>query len=174
MPDKPDDPNERRRRRPADHIASKHEAFRAQLVQSLVKDLLIVGASAGQARLLNSLLRAILGRAVEAKTAAGLPDALEALAASHPNLILLRRTIPGEAGGNVQAITVIGELRAAGFKAPIIVISDQLSAREAIDLRRAGALDVIETDDLNSVRLFEALSKAAKQPPPGPGKLARL
>ena len=66
MPDSPDDANDHRQRRPADHIASKHEAFRSELVQSLVKDLLIVGASPGQARLLISLLRAILGRTVEA------------------------------------------------------------------------------------------------------------
>jgi DNA-binding NtrC family response regulator len=170
MPDKPEDANERRRRRPGDHIASKHEAFRSELVQSLVKDLLIVGATTGQARLLNSLLRAILGRTVEAKTAAGLDDAILSLDATHPNLILLR----GDASERMTPADAITRLRTAGFKAPIIVICDRLSARDAIDLRRAGALDVIEVDDLNSVRLFEALLKATQPQPPGPGKIAWL
>jgi hypothetical protein len=174
MPNRPDDPNDRRARRPADHIASKHDAFQSAKVQALVKNMLIVSPSSAKARLLISLLRAILGRTVEARVAIGVDAAIAALAGASSNLILLRDASDSIEDKPMPAVADVTRLRDAGCQAAIIVICNDLSARDAISLRRAGAHDVITIDDLSSLALFESLQTVTKRPHTDSTKLAWL
>lgn len=170
MPDSLDEKKDTVRRTASEHIVSKHDAFTSEAVQSLVKNTLIVGGSKGDTRLLISLLRAALGRHVDAALAIGADEALRAYASARPELVLVRDN-PDRA---MNAAETIERLRAAGATAPVIVIHGALSARDAVVLRRLGVLDAIDADDLDSVRLFEALLKAVPQKKPTPFKLASL
>ena len=166
----PDDASDWRRRQASDHIASKHDAFGSDAVQALVKNILIVAGTDADTRLPISLLRASLGRHVNARVAIGWDAVIAGLDVAHPNLVLLR---DGPMLG-VRPADAIVRMRTAGFQTPVIVIHAQLTARDAVDLRQAGALDVIEVDDLNSVRLFEALLKAVPAPITGTLRMSFL
>lgn len=170
MPDQPDEQRPDRMQQPADHFASKLDAFRSDVVQALVKNMLIVGGVASDAQVLVSLLRASLGRQVEARSAIGLTAVTQSLAAQMPDLVVVRDN-PAQ---STRGADVLAHLRAAGFEGPVIAIYQRVLARDAVALHRAGALDVIEVDDLNSVRLFEALLKAAQLPSPPPIDVACL
>lgn len=154
---------DRKRRTPADHIAVKHDAIRSDAVQALVRNILVVAATEGETRLMISLLRAALGRHVDARTALGLSAGDREIAGSPPKSILICHT---QAFG-VPAASVVARFTAL-CGAPVILICDPLDAREAAALRDAGPLDVIERDDLDSVRLFEALLQAATDAPDAP------
>lgn len=161
MPQSRDDDEPKRPSKPGDHLASKLDAFNSSRLQDLAKDILIVEGPDEEGIMLCSLLRALLGRHVNARRALGLEGALLALATSLPNLVLWRERAAGAgviAGG-------IGHLRAAGFQGPVVVIVDALSVAEAVGLRRAGALDVIEIDELDSVRLSHSLFRAIGDDP---------
>ena len=156
MPKRSDDAKGGRRRTPADHLVVKHDAIRSEAVQSLVRNILIVGASEADVRLVVSLLRASLGRHVEARMAIGAVAAGRALGTERPNLVILRHT---ESYG-AEAVDVVRDWRHAGIETRVVVILEHLTPRDAIAMRRADSVDVIEADDLNSVTLFEALLKA--------------
>jgi hypothetical protein len=168
MPNSSDDARDSGRRSPADHFVVKHDAVRSQAVQALVRNILIVGATDGDARVIISLLRAALGRHVEARVALGLEAASDLLARQPPNIVVLKHTQLLRS----CAEKIIRGWRQAGVLTPAIVICEQLSASEAIAMRQWDVLDVIELDDLDSVRLFEALLKAVVEPSPPPEPLA--
>jgi DNA-binding NarL/FixJ family response regulator len=50
-------------------------------------------------------------------------------------------------------------LRRAEYKGPIVVISAQLTKKRRLELLSLGAQEVIHKDDLDSVRIGEALLK---------------
>ena len=156
-----DDGNARRPRSPDAHVASKLGAFRSQLLHDLAKDILIVRSADADGAVLTSLLRALLGRQAEAHHIADVGEARARLIETPPNLVILRES----ATAGLRAVDAIREFRDAGFVGPIVVVCDQLSAPDASHLRQAGALDVIEKDELNSVRLSLALLKAVGEDP---------
>ena len=162
-----DDDEHDRPSQPADHMARRLDAFRSDWIQSLVENVLIVEGQPGEGDVLASLLRALLGRQVEARRAFGAGGALAAIATDSPKLVLWR-----DAGGGAPSEDGIQRLRGAGFAGPVVVVIDRLPALLAIRLRKAGALDVIEKDDLDSVRLADALFAAGGRAPPPSWKAA--
>ena len=150
-----DSSRHRKRRTPADHIVIKHDAIRSDAVQALVRNILVVAATDGDIRLLISLLRAALGRHVDARIAVGLAAADRELAERPPESIVVCHS--SDLGASVALVV---ERWTALCDAPVIVICDSLDSRAAAALRDAGPLDVIDRDDLDSVRLFEALLEA--------------
>ena len=59
-------------------------------------------------------------------------------------------------------------LRRCGYGGPIIVVSGQVDRLRRAMLVKAGAVDVIHKDDLDSVRIAEALTRASEAPPVEP------
>jgi hypothetical protein len=165
-----DDDGRRTPYEPRDQLANKLDAFRSERLQALARDILIIESRHGDGNVLSSLLRALFGRHVEARRALGLDGGLQAIAASLPNLIIWRDS----AGGSAPAQDGVRQLGLSGFTGPIVVVIDHLSAPAAIRLRKAGALDVIENDELNSVRLSQALHKAVDVDPPASWTVASL
>ncbi len=151
---------DRKRRTPADHIALKHDAIRSDAVQALVRNILVVAATDGEIRLLISLLRAALGRHVDARTAVGLTAADAEIGKSPPRAIIAHHT----PGLGARAASIVTRWTAT-CGAPVILVCEPLDVREAAAVRDAGPLDVIERDDLDSVRLFEALLEAVGEAP---------
>ena len=165
MPNRKDeDGNAGRPHSPDDHVANKLGAFRSQPLHELVKDILIVRSADADGAVLTSQLRALLGRQAEPQHLADIDEACERLAMTPPNLLILRDS----ATGGLRAVDAITRVRDAGFTGPIVIVCDQLTAADTIHLRQAGALDVIEKDELNSVRLSQALLKAVGEDPSDP------
>ena len=159
-----DDDAAHRPRKPGDHMASKLDAFRSGPLQALARDIMIVTSTPAEASVLVSMLRAVFGRQFNARHLQAMGNTLEEAARKAPKLILLREDIdPGSIAGES-----VVKLVAAGFTCPIVVICEHLTVGDAVRLRQAGALDVIERDDLNSVRLSQALARAVAggQDPP--------
>jgi DNA-binding NtrC family response regulator len=165
-----DDDERDQPRKPGDHLASKHVAFRSDRLQALAQDILIVESRQGDGAVLSSLLRVLLGRHVETRLTLGGNSLLLALAESSPNLVIWRDTLEGTA----PAQDGVGQLRAGGYHGPVIVVIDALSASAAVGLRQAGVLDVIVKDDLDSVRLSQSLQRAVEEKPPGSWQTASL
>jgi len=69
---------------------------------------------------------------------------------------------------NDNASHTIPFLRRAGYEGPIVVVSGEVDRQRRILLMMAGAADVIHKDDLDSVRVAQALARAFKTD--GPGK----
>ena len=112
--------------------------------------------------MLSSLLRALLGRHVNARRALGLEGALLALATS----IAQSRPLAGTRGWRGcdrrrHPVTCARLASGAGRRDRRRVIG----GRKRLRLRRAGALDVIEIDELDSVRLSQSLLRAIGDDP---------
>ena len=58
------------------------------------------------------------------------------------------------------ASTTIPFLRRCGYEGPIIVVSGEMTRSRRQELMVAGASDVIHKDDIDSVRISEALKTA--------------
>ena len=166
----PDDDAARRKRRLGDHVASKLDALRSGPLRELARDIMIVSSVPSDASVLVSMLRASFGHAFTARQVRALAEAIASVAKRPPNLILLRE----DPAVDMRAVEHIGQLTKAGFAGPIVVICEHLTAGDAVRLRQAGVLDVIERDDLNSVRLSQALLRAVGDSEPPPVTLASL
>ena len=63
---------------------------------------------------------------------------------------------------NDNASQTIPFLQRAGYDGPIVVVSGQVDRQRRALLMTSGASDVIHKDDLDSVRVAEALARAFK------------
>ena len=61
---------------------------------------------------------------------------------------------------NDSALQTIPFVRRAGYRGPIIVVSGEVDRPRRIELRKAGASDIIHKDDIDSVNVSEALIRA--------------
>ena len=59
-----------------------------------------------------------------------------------------------------SALQTIPLVRRAGYRGPIIVVSGEVDRPRRIELRKAGASDIIHKDDIDSVNVSEALIRA--------------
>lgn len=149
-------------------MARKLDAFRSEKLQTLARNILIVEARSGDAAVIASLLRALLGRHVEARLVTWPADLASVLAKLPPNLVIWRLASSSRRMG-VQAFAesieppardIIGTIRATGYRGPVVLVVD--AEAEVARLGNVGAVDVIDADQLDSVRLSYALLKAAE------------
>ncbi len=73
-----------------------------------------------------------------------------------PQVVLLDDVLPP----NENAVQTIAFLRKAGYEGPIVIVSDRASRLRSAQLRAVGAVDAIHKDNLDTVRLGEALARA--------------
>lgn len=134
-----------------------------------VRDVLIVEDETFDADRLKATLHLIFGYDIEIRRAATLGSALDAVIARQPEIIFLDDVLkPSD-----NASHTIPFLRHAGFTGPILVISGQVTRQRRAALLEAGAVDVIHKDDVDSVRVGEALQRvfgAAEPDTPARGK----
>lgn len=120
------------------------------------RDILIVEDESFDADRLKATLHLLFGYEVEIRRAATLGGALDAVIARRPEIVFLDDVLkPSD-----NASHTIPFLRHAGFAGPIIVISGQVTRQRRAALIEAGAIDVIHKDDVDSVRVSEALQRA--------------
>ena len=116
---------------------------------------LIVEDESFDADRLRATLRVILGYDLNVRRAATLGAALDAVIAKQPEIVFLDDILkPTDTASHT-----IPFLRRAKYEGPIIVISGQVTRARKAELIGLGATDVIHKDDVDSVRLAEALAR---------------
>lgn len=136
-----------------DFLAKKSAVTKIRKSLPQVSDVLIVEDEASDADRLGATLRVIFGYEIAVRCAATLGSAIDCVLARKPELVFLDDVLkPSD-----TAVQSIPFLRRAGYAGPIVVVSGQVSRTRRADLLAAGATDVIHKDDVDSVRLAEAL-----------------
>ncbi len=141
-----------------DFLAKKNDL--AHLSKQLPKltNILIVEDDTFDADRLRATLRVILGYEPNMRRASTLGSALDAVIASQPELIFLDDLLkPADTASHT-----IPFLRRAKYEGPIVVVSGQVTRTRKAELIGLGATDVIHKDDVDSVRLAEALARVYK------------
>ena len=141
-----------------DFLAKKSDL--SQLSKKLPKlsQVLIVEDETPDADRLRATLRVILGYDINVRRASTLGAALDAVIAKQPDLVFLDDVLkPSDTASHT-----IPFLRRAKYEGPIVVISGQVTRVRKAELIGLGATDVIHKDDVDSVRLTEALARVFK------------
>ena len=141
-----------------DFLAKKSDL--SQLSKKLPKlsQVLIVEDETPDADRLRATLRVILGYDINVRRASTLGAALDAVIAKQPDLVFLDDVLkPSDTASHT-----IPFLRRAKYDGPIVVISGQVTRARKAELIGLGATDVIHKDDVDSVRLTEALARVFK------------
>ena len=118
-------------------------------------NVLVVDDESFDADRLKATLHLMFGYDIEVRRAATLGRALDEVIARMPELIFLDDVLkPTD-----NASQTLPFLRRAGYTGPVIVVSGQVTRSRRTLLIEAGAADVIHKDDVDSVRLAEALQR---------------
>jgi DNA-binding NarL/FixJ family response regulator len=141
-----------------DFLTRKSDATKVRQGLPHVSDVLIVEDKAFDADRLKATLHVMLGYDLTIRHAATLGSGLDAVIARKPSIVFLDDYLEP----NDNASETIPYLRRAGYEGPIVVVSGELDRQRRVILMTAGASDVIHKDDLDSVRVAEALARSFK------------
>lgn len=138
-----------------DFLAKKSRVVRAKSGLPKLTNVLVVEDSPIDSERMLGTLRVMFGYDLKVRSASTLAAALDLVMAGRPDIIFLDDILkPSD-----DASQTIPFLRRAGFDGPIIVVSGQVTRTRKAVLTQAGATDVIHKDDVDSVRLTEALQR---------------
>lgn len=141
-----------------DFLARRNDAANLSKKLPLLSHVLIVEDDDCDADRLRATLRVILGYDFNVRRAPTLGTALDCVIAHQPELVFLDDLLkPTD-----TATHTIPFLRRAKYEGPIVVISGQVTRKRRAELMSLGATDVIHKDDVDSVRLTEALARVFK------------
>ncbi|MEO8420583.1 MAG: response regulator [Hyphomicrobium sp.] len=147
------------------HLTKRSDLASSRSRQAMPHDILIVDDEALDAERLTATLRVLYGYQVSIRWACSIADALDSLAETQPSLTFLDDILKPSA----DAFLSIPELRRAGYEGPIIVVSGAVTQSRRTRLIAGGATDVIHKDDVDSVRVAEAVDRARADQPKGRG-----
>lgn len=138
-----------------DFLAKKSDLVRARAGMPGLKAFLIVEDEDADADRLKATLRVMFGYDIEVRRAATLGAAIDSVIEKNPEFLFLDDVLkPSD-----EAHQTIPFLRRAGYTGPIVVVSGRVTRQRRAALMEAGANDVIHKDDVDSVRLAEALAR---------------
>jgi len=141
-----------------DYLTRKNEM--ASIGKKLPKldNFLIIEDDVCDSDRLRATLRVILGYEFSVRIASTLGSALDCVIAKKPEFVFLDDLLkPSDTASHT-----IPFLRRAGYDGPIVVISGQVTRNRRAELMTLGASEVIHKDDVDSVRLTEALARVYK------------
>ena len=141
-----------------DFRSRKSDATKVRQSLPQIDDVLIVEDETFDADRLKATLHVMLGYELNIRRALTLGSALDCVIARKPDIIFLDDYLKP----NDNAAQTIPFLLRAGYDGPIVVVSSQVDRQRRALLMNAGAVDVIHKDDLDSVRVAEALARAFK------------
>ncbi len=121
-----------------------------------LRDVLLVEDESFDARRLSATLHIVLGRNVELRIANTLDQAIDAVLQATPDMVFLDDYLKP----NDSALETIPLLRRAGYEGPIVIVSGEVDRPRLLELRKVGANCAIHKDDVNSVKVSEALQQA--------------
>lgn len=134
-------------------LAKKSDVTKLRKSLPELRDVLIVEDEAMDSDRLKATLRVMFGYALESRVAPTLARALDCIIERKPEIVFLDDVLkPSD-----NASQTIPYLRRADYTGPIVVVSGQVTRNRRNQLLAAGATDVIHKDDVDSVRLAEAL-----------------
>ena len=136
-------------------LARKSDVTRMRQGLLALKEVLIVDDNTFDADSLRATLNMMFGYGLTLRRAKTLGSALDCVIERKPDLIFLDDILPP----SDTASTTIPFLRRCGYEGPIVVVSGEMMRQRRQELLRAGACDVIHKDDLDSVRIAEALER---------------
>lgn len=136
-----------------DFLAKKSEVIKLRQRLPPLKKVLIIEDEAGDANRLIATLRVIFGYEIDVRHRNTLTKGVDGVMESTPEIVFLDDFLK-PSDDAAQSIPI---LRRAGYEGPIIVVSGMVTSKRAFQLKDAGATDVIHKDDVDSVRLGEAL-----------------
>lgn len=143
------------------HLTKRSDLASARSKQEQPVEILIVDDDPLDADRLTATLHVLFGYQVQIRWARSLGDALKSLAEHPPTITFLDDILkPSD-----DAFLSIPELRRAGYDGPIIVVSGAVTQSRRSRLIAGGASDVIHKDDVDSVRLAEAVNRARASDP---------
>lgn len=136
-----------------DFLERKSGIMRGRGALPVLKDIVVVDDDVIDADRMFATLRVMFGYEFTMRRAATAGAAIDAVIAAKPDILFLDDILkPSD-----DAAHTIPFLRRAGYDGPIVVISGQVTRARRAVLFDAGATEVIHKDDVDSVRLTEAL-----------------
>lgn len=145
-----------------DYLAKRSGVTKSRADLPGITDILIVEDETFDADRLKATLHLMFGYSVEIRRAATLGRALDEVIARRPEVVFLDDVLkPSD-----NAAQTLPFLRRAGYDGPVIVVSGQVTRNRKTVLMEAGAADVIHKDDVDSVRVAEALHRVFDHKPP--------
>ena len=139
-------------------LARKSDAALNKALLPKLTDVLIVEDEPMDADRLEATLRIILGRETNVRRAPTLDKAIDAVLHTIPDMLFLDDYLKP----HDSALETLPMVRRAGYEGPIIVISGEVDRPRNLELCRAGASETIHKDDVNSVKICEALARVFK------------
>lgn len=140
-----------------DFLAKKSDVTKLRLQLPSLKDILVVDDETFDADRLQATLRVMFGYDIEMRRAATIAKAVDCVLNRQPEMVFLDDCLkPSD-----TATDTIPYLRRAGFSGPIVVISGQVTRKRRQELMDIGASEVIHKDDVDSVRLAEAIVRVS-------------
>lgn len=136
------------------HLARKSELGRTRQQLDAYRDILVIEDDNTDAERLTAKLHVLFGYDTGIRCAGDLEQAIACIEEQEPHLIFLDDILKP----SLTALQAIPQLRSAGYKGPIIVVSGLVTHSRRSCLLANGASDAIHKDDIDSVRLAEAVS----------------
>ncbi|MGD9806371.1 MAG: response regulator [Hyphomicrobiaceae bacterium] len=136
-------------------LAKKADITKTRMGRPSLTDILLVEDENFDADRLRATLHIMFGYEIEVRRAKTLGSALDAVIERAPEVIFLDDYLKP----NDNATQTIPFLRRCGYEGPIIVVSGEVDRQRRGVLIKAGAIDVIHKDDLDSVRIAEAMAR---------------
>lgn len=140
-------------------LARRDKATVAQLALPEISNVLIIEDETFDADRLRATLHVIFGRRLNVRRAATIGSALDYVLEQQPELVFLDDYLKP----NDTATLTIPFLRRAGYTGPIVVVSGAIDRKRRAELKALGASECIHKDDLDSVRIQEALAMVFAQ-----------
>ena len=126
--------------------------------------ILIADDNSADAKYLATTISLISGMQAEVEAAPSLRKAVEALRNGTPLLIFIDDRISG-----IEKFEhSIPQLRGAGYSGPVVVVSSFISPERRRVLFSLGAVDAVHKDDLEGLRVAEAIVRALGNPDANP------
>jgi len=141
-----------------DFLAKKSDLTKYRKNLPPLQDFLVVDDNTYDGERLRATLHLMFGYEINVRRAKTLGSALDQVIEKKPELIILDDILPP----SDTATTTIPFLRRCGYEGPIVVVSSELNMYRRAELLTAGAADVVHKDDVDSVRIAEALSRVFK------------
>jgi DNA-binding NarL/FixJ family response regulator len=138
-----------------DFLEKKSGVVRAKGNLPPLKQVVVVDDENLDADRMFATLRVMFGYDVHVRRAATVGAAIDLVMTLTPDVVFLDDILkPSD-----DASQTIPFLRRAGYAGPIVVVSGQVTRNRRTVLLAAGATEVIHKDDVDSVRLTEALQR---------------
>lgn len=115
---------------------------------------LIIDDSASDAGHLRACIRIVAGYQVDVRESSTSAEALEAVKAETPELVFTDHLSPTD-----TAFATILKLRGIGYKGPVVVVTGHRDPATRQQLLAAGAVAVVDKDDLDAALLAQTLAK---------------